>query len=168
MRRAAVRASSRLMCVGCGALRNASSTQTFTPRTSFTNIYGSMDNGQFVSSLLVPYGATQINTADPANPDTGAQVTLTQDQLVNALTNNTLTRAQVLRAVVQSREVSERETNGAFVAMQYYGYLRRTPETGGYNSWLSYLNAHPGDYRTMVNGFMNSTEYRLRFGNPSQ
>ena len=142
--------------------------QTFTQRTSFTNIYGSMDNGQFVSSLLVPYGATQINTADPANPDTGAQVTLTQDQLVNALTNNTLTRAQVLRAVVQSREVSERETNGAFVAMQYYGYLRRTPETGGYNSWLSYLNAHPGDYHTMVNGFMNSTEYRLRFGNPSQ
>ena len=141
--------------------------QTFVQRPEFTTIYGSMNNDQFVSALLAPYGATQINTTDPANPDTGAQVTLTQTDLVNALTNNTLTRAQVLRAIVQSREVSNRETNGAFVAMQYYGYLRRTPETGGYNAWLNYLNAHPGDFRTMVNGFMNSTEYRLRFGTPN-
>jgi hypothetical protein len=48
--------------------------------------------------------------------------------------------------------------------MQYYGYLRRTPETDGYNNWLKYLNEHPGDFRTMVKGFMNSVEYRLRFG----
>jgi hypothetical protein len=50
--------------------------------------------------------------------------------------------------------------------MQYYGYLRRTPESTGYQAWLDYLNTHPGDFRTMVNGFMNSTEYRLRFGQP--
>jgi len=31
---------------------------------------------------------------------------------------------------------------------------------------LNYLNANPTDFRTMVNGFMNSTEYRLRFGQP--
>jgi len=29
---------------------------------------------------------------------------------------------------------------------------------------VNYLNAHPGDFRTMINGFLNSTEYRLRFG----
>ena len=40
IRRAAVRASSRLICVGCGALRNASSTQTFTPRTFSTTSIG--------------------------------------------------------------------------------------------------------------------------------
>jgi len=51
--------------------------------------------------------------------------------------------------------------------MQYYGYLRRTPETDGYQNWLNYLNSHPTDFRTMVNGFMNSIEYRLRFG-PTQ
>ena len=44
------------------------------------------------------------------------------------------------------------------------GYLRRTPDTTGYQAWLNYLSTHPGDYRTMVNGFMNSIEYRLRFG----
>ena len=81
-----------------------------------------------------------------------------------ALSNGTLTRAQVLRAIADSDEVGAAEYNRAFVAMQYYGYLRRTPETAGYNDWLNYLNAHPSDFRTMVNGFMNSQEYRLRFG----
>ena len=61
---------------------------------------------------------------------------------------------------------SDKRSNGAFVAMQYYGYLRRTPEPEGYQNWLNYLNAHPTDFRTMVNGFVNSFEYRLRFGRP--
>jgi hypothetical protein len=44
--------------------------------------------------------------------------------------------------------------------------LRRTPDTAGFNSWVSYLTTHPTDFRTMVNGFENSIEYRLRFGRP--
>lgn len=68
--------------------------------------------------------------------------------------------------MADSNEVATAEFRPGFVAMQYYGYLRRTPETTGFNNWLTYLNAHPTDYRTMVNGFMNSTEYRLRFGQP--
>jgi hypothetical protein len=52
--------------------------------------------------------------------------------------------------------------------MQYYGYLRRTPEAAGYNAWLDYLKANPSDYRTMVGGFVNSAEYRLRFGHPDR
>ena len=58
------------------------------------------------------------------------------------------------------------EYDGAFFAMQYYGYLRRDPEPSGFDTWLDYLTTHPCDFRTMVNGFMNSTEYRLRFGQP--
>ncbi len=56
--------------------------------------------------------------------------------------------------------------NDAFVLMEYFGYLRRDPETAGFNAWLTYLNAHPTEFRTMVNGFVNSIEYRLRFGRP--
>ena len=53
--------------------------------------------------------------------------------------------------------------------MQYYGYLRRTPETDGYNAWLNYLRANPTDFRVMVGGgFVNSDEYRLRFGHPNR
>ncbi len=43
---------------------------------------------------------------------------------------------------------------------------RRTPEQKGYNDWLNYLNAHPTDFREMVRGFMDSIEYRMRFGQP--
>jgi hypothetical protein len=73
----------------------------------------------------------------------------------------------VLRAIADSDQVFNAEFNRAFVAMQYYGYLRRTPDTAGYNSWLNYLLANPNDSRTMVNGFVNSPEYKLRFG-PAQ
>ena len=52
------------------------------------------------------------------------------------------------------------------MAFQYYGYLQRTPEKSGFDTWLNYLNAHPTDFRTMVNGFINSQEYKLRFGPP--
>jgi hypothetical protein len=72
----------------------------------------------------------------------------------------------VLRALVESDEVATREFNGAFVAMQYYGYLRRTPEEDGYQAWLRVINRDPNNIRIMVNGFMNSIEYRLRFGQP--
>jgi len=50
--------------------------------------------------------------------------------------------------------------------MQYFGYLRRDPEEVGFNDWLNYLTANPTDFRTMVHGFVNSVEYRMRFGQP--
>jgi Domain of unknown function (DUF4214) len=82
------------------------------------------------------------------------------------LANGTLMRAQVLRAVVQSSDVYAAEYRGAFVAMQYYGYLRRTPEQSGYEAWRKVFNEDPDNIRTMIDGFMNSTEHRLRFGQP--
>ena len=80
---------------------------------------------------------------------------------------STLTRARVLRAIVQSDQISlNLEAVNAFVASQYYGYLRRTPDTGGFNGWVTYLKNNQNDFRKMVNGFVNSAEYRLRFGAP--
>jgi hypothetical protein len=91
-------------------------------------------------------------------------VTLTTNDLINGLNANTLTKAQVLRAIVQSDQIVNIEAVSTFVASQYYGYLRRTPEQAGFNAWVNYLTTHPTDFRTMVNGFENSIEYRLRFG----
>jgi hypothetical protein len=84
--------------------------------------------------------------------------------MVGRLNLGTLTRAQALRAVADSDEVGRAEFNSAFVAMQYFGYLRRDPDQGGFDDWLRTINANPADSRSMVNGFMNSAEYRLRFG----
>jgi hypothetical protein len=68
-----------------------------------------------------------------------------------------------MRAIADSQEEQNKEFNTSFVYMQYVGYLRRAPEQGGYDAWLTYLNAHPTDFRVMVHGFMDSIEYRNRF-----
>ena len=146
--------------------RKAKLAQSFTQMAEFANIYGRLANADYVSALLGRYQLTQVTTPDPANPDGAQKVTLTATDLANKLNSNTLTRAQVFRAIADSDQVGTAEFNNAFVGMQYYGYLRRTPEPAGYNAWLTYLTAHPTDFRTMVNGFMNSAEYRLRFGQP--
>ncbi|MFL6211225.1 MAG: carboxypeptidase regulatory-like domain-containing protein [Pyrinomonadaceae bacterium] len=146
--------------------KKAAYTSAFGTRQEFVSAYGNMTSAQYVAALLGRYNLTQITCPDPAAPDGAAKVTLTSAQLSAQLDSNTLTRAQILRAVADSDQVFQLEFNRAFVAMQYYGYLRRAPEAGGYNAWLNYLTAHPDDFRTMVNGFMNSVEYKLRFGQP--
>jgi len=123
-----------------------------------------LSNGDYVTALLNRYQLTQITAPDPANPDATQKVTLTSADLVGKLNNNTMTRAQVFRAIADSDEVGAVEFNNAFVAMQYYGSLRRKPEAAGYQDWLRVLQG--GDIRTMVNGFINSSEYRRRFGQP--
>jgi photosystem II stability/assembly factor-like uncharacterized protein len=54
--------------------------------------------------------------------------------------------------------------NPAFVLMQYFGYLRRNVDQGGYDFWLEVLNNRaPNNYQAMVCAFITSTEYQLRF-----
>jgi hypothetical protein len=144
--------------------RKAQLATLFTERAEFKAAYGGLTNSQYVNTLLSRYQLTQITTFDPANPDGTAKITLTSADLVARLDASTLTRAQVLRAIADSEAVGAAEFNNAFVGMQYYGYLRRKPDTAGFNAWLSVLQS--GDARTMVNGFLNSTEYKLRFGQP--
>jgi hypothetical protein len=146
--------------------RRAELAVRFTERQEFRNSYGAMTNAQYVAALLSRYGLQQITAPDPAAPDTGGKVVLTNAELINRLNADTLTRAQVLRAVADSDEVGTAEFNNAFVAMQYYGYLRRMPEPGGYDAWLRVISEDPNNIRQMVDGFLNSQEYRLRFGQP--
>jgi hypothetical protein len=98
---------------------------------------------------------------------------------------DTAGRAKALRSVIESGSVFNAEYNPAFVLMQYYGYLRRNPDDapdnnfGGYNFWLNKLNSfsQPNeDMRDdsqaftrvqkaeMVRAFIESAEYRQRFG----
>ena len=69
----------------------------------------------------------------------------------------------MLRALVESAEVFFKYFNEAFVIMQYFGYLRRTADAS-YLDWINTMNSTGGNYRIMINGFMNSAEYRRRFG----
>ena len=139
-------------------------TNDWVKRAAFRSSYDGLDHVRFVEALMNRYNLNQITTPDPANPDGAAKVTLTRSEMTDRLLSGTLTRAQVVRAIAESDEVFNQEYNRAFVAMQYYGYLRRTPEEAGYEAWLRVINQDPNNVRIMVNGFMNSIEYRLRFG----
>ncbi len=144
--------------------RKAAFTDSFAQRAEFVSRYGSLSNETYVAALLGRYNLNSITTPDPAAPDGEAKVSFTAAELSSHLAAGTLTRAQVLRAVADSDEVVSAEYNRAFVAMQYYGYLRRTPEQAGYEAWLRVISQDPANVRLMVHGFVNSTEYRLRFG----
>jgi hypothetical protein len=89
-----------------------------------------------------------------------------RDEMVAGLDGSTETRATVLRKVAELEELGLREFNLAFVQMEYFGYLRRDPDTAGFNFWLNKLNAFGGDFRAaeMVKAFILSGEYRQRFG----
>jgi hypothetical protein len=59
--------------------------------------------------------------------------------------------------------------NGEFVELCYQIYLKRPSDTAGYNNWLSVLNSY-GDPANgygvvhLIDAFINSPEYRQRFG----
>jgi Domain of unknown function (DUF4214) len=81
---------------------------------------------------------------------------------IAGLTNNTLTRAEVLRQVVESSEVFTKFNSQAIVVMNYFGFLRRDPDAA-YQAWIDLFN-QSGDYRQITNGFINANEYPARFG----
>ncbi|MBC8029296.1 MAG: TIGR03118 family protein [Pyrinomonadaceae bacterium] len=89
-----------------------------------------------------------------------------RDALVAGLNAATETRATVLRKVSEQEELKNLEFNKAFVLMEYFGYLRRDPDTAGFNFWLNKLNAFNGNFinAEMVKAFIGSLEYRQRFG----
>jgi hypothetical protein len=119
----------------------------FTQRPAFVARYGPMNNADFVNTLCSTAGVTLSN----------------QQLLIDALNSGSLTRPQVLRQIVESQGVYDKYYNEAFVVMQYFGYLRRNPDAL-YFDWIKVLDANPADSRHMIDGFVNSIEYRRRFG----
>ncbi len=89
---------------------------------------------------------------------------MARSQAIEGMTSHNKSRAQVLLEVIDTKTFQEQEYNSAFVLMQYFGYLRRDPDQGGYNFWLNVLNNNePGNYRGMVCSFITSREYQERF-----
>jgi hypothetical protein len=119
---------------------------SFVARPAFVAKYNSLNNTQYVDTLLGTAGVSSSS----------------RQSMIDGLNASTLTRAQVLRQIAESPEVYSKYYNEAFVVMQYFGYLRRDPDSL-YLVWLDVINANPADSRHMIDGFMNSTEYRQRF-----
>ncbi len=133
-------------------------TNDFVSRARFSTDYpGTMTSAQFVDKL----------NANAGNPLSSSEAS----SLASQLASGAKTRAQVVRAVAESSNLNIAEKNKAFVLMQYFGYLRRDPNTGsdtdhsGYEFWLQKLNNHGGDFHAaqMVRSFIVSGEYLGRF-----
>ena len=119
----------------------------FISRPAFAGQYNRLSNSAYVDALINTAGVNLSNRL----------------ALIDALSAGTQTRAQVLRQITESGEVYQKYYNQAFVVMEYFGYLRRDPDAL-YLDWITVLDANPADSRHMVNGFVNSAEYRQRFG----
>jgi len=122
----------------------------FVQRPEFLQLYpNSLTNTQFVNKLFDTAGLMPFTTE--------------RQQQIDAM-NAGRTRAEVLTAVIDIPAFKTRENNPSFVLMQYFGYLRRDPDPGGYSFWLDVLNnREPNNYLSMVCAFITSAEYQQRF-----
>ena len=141
----------------------------FVTRAEFRALYDGLNNAQYVDKLFQTTGVTASATDRQA--------------LIDGLGNSTETKASVLFKVVDGtttitggalvfnttygKAFYDNLFNAAFVQMEYFGYLLRDPDDGGYAFWFGKLN-HFGDWvnAEMVKAFIKSPEYRARFGQP--
>lgn len=123
-----------------------------------------------------PLTMTPGQFVDRLNQNAGGVLTQHErDQLVaelSAAPDVRVGRASVLRKVAENQSLQRNEFNRAFVLMQYFGYMRRNPDDPqdtdfrGWKFWLDKLNQFGGNFvqAEMVKAFLDSTEYRRRFG----
>jgi len=144
----------------------------FVTRTEFRGIYDGLSAAQYVDKLFQTTGVT------PSASDRQALI----DELTTANMSNAA-KADVLFKVVDGTQTTAGGVlvfntaygqafynnlfNAAFVQMEYFGYLLRDPDDGGFAFWLAKLNFY-GNFvdAEMVRAFINSPEYRSRFGAP--
>jgi hypothetical protein len=136
----------------------------FVTRAEFVGLYPTTATpAQYVDALYLHAGVT------PGTSERQAAI----DEFAGAGTSaDSSARARSLRRIIQNSAFVQREFPRAFVQMQYFGYLRRNPDDqpdgnlNGYNFWLNKLNQFNGNFvqAEMVKAFINSAEYRHRFG----
>jgi hypothetical protein len=136
----------------------------FVQRSRFTNLFPtSLTPAQFIEQLFAHAGVT---------PTVAERTAAINEFAGAATTSDNSARARALRLVAENATLKQSEKNKAFVLMQFFGYLRRNPndpqdtDYTGYDFWLTKLNEFNGDFirAEMVKAFIDSGEYRARFG----
>ena len=138
----------------------------FVQRPVFTSAYPtSLTAEQFVDRLYANAGIAHA---------AGTNHTAAVGEFNSTTPADDAARARALRLVAEDPMLVQQEFNGAFVLMEYFGYLGRNPndppeqtlDFQGYDFWLNKLNTFNGDYirAEMVKAFLDSIEYRQRFG----
>ena len=124
----------------------------FVQRPAFLSAYPAvLTSEEFVNRL---FDTASLN---------GSQFETARRFEIDAMNNQSRSRSQVLLNLINLTAFSQRERNPSFVLMQYFGYLRRDPDQGGYDFWLNILNQQPNNFSGMVCAFLTAGEYQSRF-----
>ncbi|HMF57612.1 MAG TPA: ScyD/ScyE family protein [Pyrinomonadaceae bacterium] len=140
---------------GTDADRKAFS-EAFVQRGEFLASYpAGMNGSDFINALL-----------NSIKQNSGVDLSAKRQELASEYVNENTqaaSRARVLRKLIGYSEYSNAEYNRAFVLSEYFGYLQRDSDAGGYSFWLNVLNnREPGNYRGMVCSYITSAEYQQR------
>jgi hypothetical protein len=135
------------------AQSKAAFADSWTQRSAFINKYGANPApDSFVDALLATLAAYD-----------GVNLLSKRATYISELQGGA-SRGQIAREAAEEAAVQTAEYNPSFVLMQYFGYLHRDADAGGYQFWLNVLNnKQPNNYRGMVCAFITAAEYQLRF-----
>jgi len=121
----------------------------FAGSAEFQNMYGTLNNGQFVEHVYQNVLGRQ--------PDPGGY-----EFWKGQLDSGSTTRGQVMLAFAESPEYVNLSRNKVYVTLAYAALLRRAVDPGGGNYWAGQLDAGiPAT--TFTNALYSSSEYYYRF-----
>jgi subtilisin family serine protease len=140
----------------------------FVNKSEFRAIYDLLTNTQYVDKLFQTTGVTpsatdrQLLINEAGTPNGRASVLF---KIVDGTT--TIADGHLVFNTTYGKAFFDSQFNAAFVQMEYFGYLQRDPDPGGFAFWLGKLNLF-NDWKNaeMVRAFIVSPEYRSRFGQP--
>jgi Domain of unknown function (DUF4214) len=135
----------------------ASFMQNFVQRAEFVQKYSDATTADsFVDALLLT-----------VQPNSGVDLGSQRDALIARYQEGVdinQSRSLVLSDIASSSTFKQAQYNRAFVLTEYFGYLQRDIDQGGYDFWLNVVNDRsPNNYRGMVCAFVTSAEYQKRF-----
>jgi len=122
---------------------------SFAQSAEFMQLYGPLDNGQFVSRVY--------QNVLGRYPDAEGLV-----YWRNRLDTGSITRGDMMASFSESPEFRSVVRNEVFVAMIYAGMLRRAPDTSGFMFWVGQLDAGNSS-AGLTQAVLDSEEYEGRF-----
>jgi hypothetical protein len=131
---------------------------TTVQRDTFLGLYPrSMTADQFVDALI-----------NSVKQHSGVDFTAQRGALISLYDGTDNGRAAILKQIAETGSLIDAEYNQCFVLMEYFGYMRRDPDQGGFDFWLSQVNKFPlrnvDIQHAMACSFITSDEYQTRFG----
>jgi hypothetical protein len=130
---------------------------TLVQRDTFLALYPrTMTADQFLDALL-----------DSIKQHSGVDLSSQRGALMSLYDGTDNGRAAILKQIAETGSFIDAEYNQSFVLMEYFGYLRREPDQGGYDFWLAQVNKFPlrnvDIQHAMACSFITSAEYQTRF-----